>query len=179
VKRRGKIAQGEAPGVTLGFGAFFINSPERAPEMAQTLVQVLLHVVFSTKERHPFLKEVWRDELFAYMGGIVRNLGGVALSINGVADHVHLLLSLPATLAPADAVRVIKSRSSAWVRGRERNFSWQSGYAAFSVSQSKAAQVRAYIAAQQQHHRRIRFEDEFVSLLRRHRMDYDERYLWS
>jgi REP element-mobilizing transposase RayT len=113
------------------------------------------------------------------MRGIVRNLGCKALLINGVADHAHLLLSLPATLAPADAVRVIKARSSAWVRRRDRNFSWQSGYAAFSVSQSNSAQVRAYIAAQQQHHRRIRFEDEFVALLKRHRMDYDERYLWT
>jgi hypothetical protein len=112
-------------------------------------------------------------------GAFVRNLGGKALLINGVPDHVHLLLLLPASIALAGAVRVIKSRSSAWVRGRDRTFSWQSGYAAFSVSQSKAGQVRGYIAGQQEHHRRIRFVDEFVSLLKRHRMEYDERYLWG
>ena len=147
--------------------------------MAQTFAQVLLHVVFSTKQRRGSLKDAWRDELFVYMGGIVRILGGKALLINGVADHVHLLLSLPANVALADAMRVLKARSSAWVRGRDPTFGWQSGYAALSVSQSKAAQVRRYIAAQQQRHRRIRFEDEFVSLLKRHRMEYDERYLWG
>jgi REP element-mobilizing transposase RayT len=156
-----------------------MTSPEGAAEMAQTLAQVLLHVVFSTKQRRASLKDAWRDELFAYMGGIVRNLGGKALLINGVPDHVHLLLALPASIHLADAVRVIKSRSSAWVRGRDRAFSWQSGYAAFSVSQSKAGQVRGYIAGQQEHHQRIRFEDEFVSLLKRHQMEYDERYLWG
>jgi REP element-mobilizing transposase RayT len=77
--------------------------------MAQTFAQIFLHIIFSTKERRPSLNEDWRDELFAYMGGIVRSLGGKALLINGVADHVHLLLSLPATVAPADAVRVIKA----------------------------------------------------------------------
>jgi REP element-mobilizing transposase RayT len=145
--------------------------------MAQTFAQIFLHIIFSTKERRPSLNEDWRDELFAYMGGIVRSLGGKALLINGVSDHVHLLLSLPASVAPADAVRVIKARSSTWVRRRDRTFSWQSGYAAFSVSQSRTVQVRRYIARQQQHHTRIRFEDELVSLLQRHQMEYDERYL--
>jgi REP element-mobilizing transposase RayT len=145
--------------------------------MAQTFAQIFLHIIFSTKERRPSLNEDWRDELFAYMGGIVRSLGGKALLINGVSDHVHLLLSLPASVAPADAVRVIKARSSTWVRRRDRTFAWQSGYAAFSVSQSRTVQVRSYIARQQQHHTRIRFEDELVSLLHRHQMEYDERYL--
>jgi REP element-mobilizing transposase RayT len=147
--------------------------------MAQTFSQLLLHIVFSTKARRAALQPAWRDELFAYMGGIVRSLGGKALLINGVADHAHLFLSLPATVAPADAVRVIKARSSAWVRRHDRTFAWQSGYAAFSVSQSNAAYVQRYIAAQQEHHQRIRFEDEFVSLLKRHQMEYDERFLWG
>jgi REP-associated tyrosine transposase len=145
--------------------------------MAQTFAQILLHIIFSTKERRVSLKEAWRDELFAYMGGIVRNLGGKALLINGVADHVHLLLSLPANVAPSDAVRVIKARSSRWVRSRDRTFAWQSGYAAFSVSQSRAEQVRRYIARQREHHSRIGFKDELVSLLKRHQLEYEERYL--
>lgn len=144
--------------------------------MAQTFAQILLHVVFSTKQRKTSLREEWRDE-FAYMGGIVRSLGGKALLINGVGDHVHLLLSLPASVAPADAVRVIKARSSSWVRSRDRSFTWQSGYAVFSVSQSRAAQVRRYIARQREHHTRVSFQDELVSLLKRHQMEYDERYL--
>jgi len=145
--------------------------------MAQTFAQIFLHIIFSTKQRRPSLNEAWRNELFAYMGGIVRSLGGKALLINGVADHLHLLLSLPASVAPADAVRVIKARSSTWARSRDRSFAWQSGYAAFSVSQSQTVQVRRYIARQQEHHTRIRFEDELVSLLQRHQMEYDERYL--
>ncbi|MEX2300301.1 MAG: IS200/IS605 family transposase [Bryobacterales bacterium] len=145
--------------------------------MAQTFAQLLLHIVFSTKQRRTSLKEDWRNDLFAYMGGIVRNLGGKALLINGVADHVHLLLSLPANVAPADAVRVIKARSSTWIRSRDRTFAWQSGYAAFSVSQSRAEPVRRYIARQQERHTRMRFEDELVSLLKRHQMEYDDRYL--
>jgi hypothetical protein len=94
------------------------------------------------------------------------------LLVNGVADHVHLLVSLPATLAVADAVRVVKARSSVWARSRERSFAWQAGYAAFSVSQSKVVQVRRYIAEQQEHHRRVRFEDELVSLLKRYQLEY-------
>jgi REP element-mobilizing transposase RayT len=146
--------------------------------MAQTFSQILVHIVFSTKERRATIKEPWRDEMFAYIGGTVRNLGGKALLVNGVADHIHLLVSLPATVAVADAVRVVKARSSVWARSREQTFAWQAGYAAFSVSQSRVAQVRSYIAEQQEHHRRVRFEDEFVSLLKRHAMEYDERYLW-
>ena len=145
--------------------------------MAQTFAQIFLHIIFSTKERRASLKEAWRNELFAYMGGIVRSLGGKALLINGVGDHVHLLLSLPASVAPADAVRVIKARSSSWVRSRDRSFTWQSGYAVFSVSQSRAAQVRRYIARQQEHHTRVSFKDELVSLLNHHQLEHDERYL--
>ena len=145
--------------------------------MAQTFAQILLHVIFSTKEHRASFKQACRDELFAYMGGIVRNLGGKALLINGVADHVHPLLFLPASVAPAGAVRVIKARSSSWVRSRDRTFAWQSGYAAFRVSQSRAEPVRRYIARQQGCHTRMRFEDELVSLLKCHHMEYDERYL--
>jgi REP element-mobilizing transposase RayT len=145
--------------------------------MAQTFAQIFLHIIFSTKQRRASLKEAWRNELFAYMGGIVRSLGGKALLINGVGDHVHLLLSLPASVAPADAVRVIKARSSSWVRSRDRSFTWQSGYAVFSVSQSRAEQVRRYIARQREHHTRVSFKDELVSLLNYHQLEYDERYL--
>lgn len=146
--------------------------------MAQTLARVLIHVVFSTKDRAPSLKDHIRPSLFAYIGGIIRNLGGEPVIVNGVTDHVHILLSLPAALSLADALRIIKSKSSRWIRQTLPSFTWQSGYAAFSVSPSNSGQVRRYIAAQQERHQKLRFEEEFLSLLRRHEIPYDERYLW-
>jgi REP element-mobilizing transposase RayT len=139
-------------------------SPEGAQEMAQTLARVLVHVVFSTKDRAPSLQEHIRPSLFAYIGGIIRSLGGEPVIINGVTDHVHILLSLPATLS--DALRIVKAKWSRWLRVKLPSFSWQSGYAAFSVSQSNSRQVTRYIAVQEEHHPKTRFEDEFLSLLR-------------
>ena len=140
--------------------------------MAQTLHRILVHVVFSTKDRVPLIKEPIRPRLFAYLGGVVRSLGGEPLIVNGVTDHVHMLLTL------ADAMRWIKAKSSHWMRQGVRDFAWQAGYAAFSVSQSNVAGVRTYIANQEEHHERIGFKDEFVSLLKRNELEYEERFLW-
>jgi REP element-mobilizing transposase RayT len=147
--------------------------------MAQTLARVLVHVVFSTKDRVPSLKEQIRPSLFAYMGGIIRSLGGEPVIVNGVNDHVHILLTLPATLALADAMRAIKAKSSGWLRRTVPSFSWQLGYAASSVSESNAGHVKRYIAAQEEHHRKVRFNEEFLLLLKRHKLAYDERYIWT
>jgi putative transposase len=147
--------------------------------MAQTFSRLLVHVVFSTKDRTASLKADIRTDLFAYMGGIIQNFGGQSVLINGVADHVHLLFSIPATMAMAESMKIIKAKSSRWMRGRDRSFTWQPGYAAFSVSQSSVGQVTKYIASQQEHHKRVQFEDEFFSLLKKYEMVYDEQYVWA
>jgi REP-associated tyrosine transposase len=119
--------------------------------------------------------------LLAYLGGIVRKLNGKLIASNAPPDHVHCLLSLPPTLAVADALCVLKTNSSVWVHERRRRpaFAWQTGYGAFSVSQSNAAAVVGYIRDQDQHHRRVSFQEEFVALLKRHGISYDERYIWE
>ena len=141
---------------------------------------LLFHVVFSTKERRPLIEEGIRRSFFAYMGGIVRELGGKAFMVNGMSDHVHLLLSLPPTISVAHAMRVIKANSSRWIhkkRPGKRSFSWQDGYAVFTVSQSNLRRVFEYIENQEAHHRRRSFREELVALLKRHEVPFDERYL--
>lgn len=147
--------------------------------MPETFSSVQIHVVFSVKERQPKLDAAWRQALFAYMGGIARQSGASVIAINGVADHVHLLLSVPPAIRLADLMRTVKARSSSWLRRKDGGFSWQTGYAAFSVSRSNVGKVKEYIARQEEHHARVRFEDEFVSLLQKHGIDYDERFMWG
>lgn len=139
--------------------------------MPHTFTNLLVHVVFSTKDRQPMLDAELRSRLFPYMGGIVRELGGVALAINGPDDHVHALLTMPATVAIADLLRVVKTDSSRWVHEqwpRRRAFAWQTGYGAFSVSRSNTPEVERYIANQEEHHRNVSFQEEFLAFLRRH-----------
>ena len=149
--------------------------------MAHTFTNFLTHLIFSTKDRLPSIRPEIRDDLWAYLGGIVRELGGTAAIIGGAADHVHLLVGLPATVALADAVRVVKTNSSRSVRrGRDSPaFAWQVGYGAFSVSQSNAAAVLKYIQGQAEHHRRVSFQEEFIAFLKKHKIDYDPRYIWE
>ncbi len=150
--------------------------------MAHSFANLLTHVIFSTKDRQPLIDDKLKPRLMAYLGGIVHELGGVALLINGPADHVHALVKLPHTFAVADAMRVIKTNSSRWVHETwpaRRAFAWQAGYGAFSVSQSHVEAVRSYIAGQEEHHRRVTFQDEFLEFLRRHGIEYDERYIWE
>jgi putative transposase len=140
---------------------------------------LLTHIVFSTKERNPFLadKEA-RDATHAYIGGIVRNLKGRAYTIGGVADHVHMLISTPPALAIADAVRTLKTNSSKWLHEEMRGFAWQEKYSAFSVSQSDIDAVVKYIEGQEEHHRRKTFQEELLELLKEHGVEYDPRYIW-
>jgi REP element-mobilizing transposase RayT len=135
---------------------------------------------FSTKDRLPYLRVEQRHDVFTYIGGIVRELKGSALNVNGVDDHVHLLVRLPASLAVAKAVEIVKTNSSRWIHeGRvlHRTFAWQPGYAAFSVSESQLENVSGYITNQEDHHRTITFQEELVAFLERSHVQYDERYI--
>jgi putative transposase len=150
--------------------------------MPSTYTNLLYHIIFSTKERRPFINPVFRERLHPYLGGIIRDLKGEPIEIGGVADHVHILAKLPATLALSDALRLIKTNSSKWAGEQDelvRAFAWQTGYAAFTVSKSQSDPVRKYIQNQEQHHRRKSFKQELVSLLDKHEIEYDRRYLWD
>ncbi|HST50589.1 MAG TPA: IS200/IS605 family transposase [Pyrinomonadaceae bacterium] len=128
--------------------------------MSHTHTNLLIHIIFSTKDRMPLIDSDINPRLHAYLGGIVRELKGTALSVNGTMDHVHMLIGLPPTVALSDVVRVTKANSSRWIHEQivDKKFGWQSGYGAFSVSQSKAQTVLAYIAHQEAHHRKISFK---------------------
>ncbi len=149
--------------------------------MAHTFTNLLTHVIFSTKDRLPLLTPDLRPDMLAYLGGIVRKLQGRVIESNARPDHVHCLLSLPPTLAVAEALRVLKSNSSLWVRETRRraNFGWQTGYGAFSVSQFNVPSVVRYIRSQDQHHRKASFQEEFIAFLKRHGIAYDARYIWE
>lgn len=141
---------------------------------------LLYHLVYATKERAPLITAALRPRLHEYLGGTVRGLGGVALEINGVADHVHLLVKLPPTLALSDFLRELKANSSGWAKKQTAGrFAWQSRYGAFTVSESQVERVRHYISHQEEHHRRVNFEEEFIAILRAHRIDFKEGYLWT
>lgn len=150
--------------------------------MAHTHTNLLFHVVFSTKARAPLLDADLKPRLFAYMGGIIRELGGTALLINGPTDHVHILALLPAKLGLSEIVGKVKANSCGWVHGEfaaKRHFAWQTGYGAFSVSHSQKQTVLDYIAAQEEHHRKVPFKEELLALLKKHEIEYDEKYLWE
>ena len=148
--------------------------------MPSTFTNLLCHVVFTTKDRIPRIHDGIRERLYEYIGGIIRKEGGVLLQIGGMPDHVHLLIKMKTDITIPTMVRLIKARSSKWVNERgllEERFEWQAGYGAFSVSESQAARVRRYIQEQESHHRRVSFKDELIALLKKNRIDYDERYL--
>jgi len=151
--------------------------------MPQSLSNVLLHVVFSTKHRQPFLRRTdMRDVMTGYLVGTLRNIECPSLIVGVVEDHVHILCNLHRTVSIAHLVEQLKTSSSARIK-QERdalhNFHWQNGYGAFSVSQSNAEQVKAYITGQEEHHRKQTFQEEFRLLLERHGITYDERYVWD
>ena len=151
--------------------------------MPQSLAKVILHVVFSTKNRTPYLRDsAIRAELYAYQATVLKGVDSPALLINGVEDHVHILCLLSRKVAIKDVVQEAKTATSKWIKGKGpsfRDFHWQGGYAAFSVSESKVAEVKRYIANQETHHRRMTFQEEFRELCKRHAMELDERYVWD
>ncbi len=147
-----------------------------------TFTNLLFHIIYSTKYRKPTIRPDWQDDLYGYIGGIVRGQQGTLLKIGGVEDHVHLLAKLSPTVAISDVLRKIKSNSSKWINERpdvSRKFEWQSGYAAFSVSESQMPSVSEYIANQAEHHRKKTFEEEFLDILKKHNIDFDVRYVFE
>ena len=151
------------------------------PSMAHTYTRNLIHIVFSTKERRPIISPSLRERLWPFMGSIARENGMKAIEIGGVEDHVHILLSLPSTMAISKAMQLIKGGSSKWVHEtfpEHRLFQWQVKYSAFAVSVSLLDKPIAYIKGQAKHHRKVSFQEEFL-LLRKHRIPFDERYLWE
>ena len=123
-----------------------------------------------------------REKVIAYLGGIIRELKGSPLTVNAVADHVHALIRMPNDASTAEMMRIVKTNSSRWVHEQwpqQESFAWQTGCGAFSVSESNVEQVRAYIARQEEHHRRMSFQEEFVAFLKRHKIRYDPKYVWE
>jgi putative transposase len=148
--------------------------------MAHTYTNLLIHSLFSTKGRQPALKAELKARLFPYMAGIIANLKCRPVIINGPEDHVHLLFVLPAALSLADLLERLKANSSKWVHEelpKYSSFAWQSGYTAFSVSQSNLAAVKRYIARQEEHHRKLTYQEEVLAFLKKHGIDYDPRYV--
>ena len=151
--------------------------------MPQSLAKILVHTVFSTKDRRPLLRDkTLRDELHRYLGGILTHLDCQPIIVGGVEDHAHLLCALSRTCEAAAMVKEVKRGSSLWLKTKSpdlQDFAWQSGYGIFSIGFSQIASVRDYIAGQEEHHRKVSFEDEFRLLLQRYEIKFDERYVWD
>jgi REP element-mobilizing transposase RayT len=150
--------------------------------MAQTLGFVLIHIVFSTKDRHPWLTGAVRTELHAYLATVARNAGCECFRVGGVADHIHLAIRLSRTIAIAKLVEELKTSSAKWIKAQGpgfRNFAWQTGYGVFSVSPNDIAALTNYIDSQETHHAKHTFEDEFRKFLKQYGIEWDEQYIWS
>jgi REP element-mobilizing transposase RayT len=150
--------------------------------MANSYISLYIHYVFSTKERQPLLTPEIQERVWSYMGGIARKNKMKALSVGGTKDHVHLLMSLPATVSVSKAVQLIKGGSSRWIRDQienMENFSWQTGYGAFSINVSIVRETILYIERQEEHHKFKSFQEEYIEFLKKHGIDYDERYVWD
>lgn len=148
--------------------------------MPSTHLSLHYHLIFSTKDRFPFISKSWRDRLHAFLGGEVRKIGGIPEMIGGTEDHVHLLIGLRATHCLCDVLEDIKSGSSKWVHEEigVSEFAWQVGYGAFTVSASKVSAVEIYIEKQEEHHRVKTFQEEYRRFLEESDVEFDEKYLW-
>ena len=150
--------------------------------MPQSLSAILIHLIFSTKNREPFITPEIETELHPYMASIFKGLKSPTLALNGTSDHIHALFSLSRTMKIADLVEEVKTESSKWIKtkGSEfRNFHWQRGYGAFSIGQSQVETLKRYIVQQKVHHQRVTFQDEYRKFLKSYGIDYDERYVWD
>ena len=150
--------------------------------MSQSLSRNIVHLVFSTKNREPLLRADVRPDLHRYLGGILRQLESPAIVMNSVDDHIHILFVLSKNHALKKVVEEVKKGSSKWIKTKGEAFAafyWQAGYGAFSVSQSNVAKVRLYIENQENHHKTIGFQDELRAFLRKHQIDFDEKFLWD
>ena len=150
--------------------------------MGSTLSNLVYHVVFSTKAREPMITHEIRDELYRYIGGIVRGENGILIQIGGIPDHVHLVLKLKPVHKLSEIMQKIKGNSSKWVNGQNRlegRFGWQDGYGGFTVSESQVAVVVRYVKEQEKHHKKYSFKEEFIRILQYHQVEYNEQYLWD
>jgi REP element-mobilizing transposase RayT len=150
--------------------------------MAGKHLSLLVHFIWSTAAREPWIGAEWQDDLYGYIGGIMNNKNAKLICAGGMYDHIHLYASLPSTITIADFVSVIKSNSSRWVHQsslKRRAFAWQEGYAAFSVSKSEEQKAISYIRNQERHHSKRTFKDELLEFLERYEIEYDERHLWG
>jgi REP element-mobilizing transposase RayT len=149
--------------------------------MPQSLARLHHHLIFSTKNRAPLIAAAHRASLHAYMSTVLKNIDCPAILINSVDDHVHMLFEMSRTVTVSQAVEEVKKSSSKWMKadGKTPSFTWQAGYAVFSVSESSVDPVCKYIANQGEHHRKKTFQEELRSFLERHKVKYDERYVWD
>ena len=151
--------------------------------MAQSLSRLWTHLIFSTKDRYPFLADrVIRAEMHSYLAEMLRKHDCETRIVGGVEDHIHALFALSRKHPIGSVVKEVKRTSSGWIKQTSRRFSrfyWQGGYAAFSVSQSNLDRVTRYIENQEEHHKRITFQDEYRAFLKAHMVEYDERYVWN
>lgn len=148
--------------------------------MSQSFTNLLYHIVFSTKDRKRLITSAYEPRLYEYIGGIIKGTGGISLGINGAEDHVHVLAKLRPDRALSDVLRDLKSNASGWMHDvfpEVRDFTWQRGYGAFTVSQSNVEEVSRYLQRQKEHHQRFSSRDEFIRLLRVNGIPHDERYL--
>ena len=149
--------------------------------MPQSFTNLIYHIVFSTKNRQPLITDDVKSRLYDYIGGTIRGTGGISLAINGMDDHVHVLTKLRPDKSVSDVLRDLKANSSGWMHyvfPELKDFSWQTGYGAFTVSASQVEKVREYIANQEEHHKKVgSFRDEFIKMLRANKIEFDEKYL--
>jgi len=150
--------------------------------MANTLILLNIHYVFSTKNRQKMIDKSIRKRLWAYVGGIARENKMIAQAVGGTSDHIHVLITIPSSMSPSKAIQLIKAGSSKWIHDEFpeiSGFAWQAGYGAFSVSYGKLSNAIEYINNQEKHHLHRSFEEEYLEFLRTQGIDFDERYLWG
>ncbi len=150
--------------------------------MAQSLSKLFVHIVFHTKHNKKFIISDIKNEVYAYMGAIIKDNDSIPIIINGVEDHVHILCVMSKNIALSKLVELVKKNSSRWIKTKGnyyRNFGWQNGYAAFSVSPSEHDEVKNYIVGQETHHKKVTFKEEYIELLKQHGIEYKEDYLWT
>lgn len=150
--------------------------------MSQSLSQLYVHIIFHTKYNQSLIRPEVEKELYAYIGGVIKENGFVPIKINGTEDHIHILATMSKNIALAKFVEEIKRNSSRWIKtkGLEyQDFAWQGGYAGYSVSQSVVERVKKYIENQKEHHKKVSFKDEYVQFLAEYKIDFDENYLWT
>lgn len=150
--------------------------------MPQSLASVLIHAVFSTKNRAPFIRPEIESELYPYIATVLRTAGSPSLCIGGTTDHLHILFSLSRTKTIAGIIEAVKSDTSTWIKSRGAEYSsfyWQSGYGAFSIGQSNVDALKKYIAGQKEHHKVVTFQDEYRKILQSYEIEYDEKYVWD